>query len=241
MQRRLLPCTHGHHPNRGHTRDRAANASFLASERRRDPAPARRGRRVDRSALPTSSASTSHTSRGSKPVSRDQPRSPDGDRRCPRGGTEPSLLPGIRPRLHDRFQAPMVEALLRDIDARWTARTRGPDPAPVTRRHRSRSHRRPSSVDHRLRGPIRAATTRAADPMEHGEGGWPRCAFTLRPTRGARHSVSRLLVLRSTEATREIARRYERTLATAFPAVSHDVVLALTTPSAPWPGSASCG
>jgi hypothetical protein len=49
--------------------------------------------------------------------------------------------------------------------------------------------------------------------------------------------VSRLLVLRSTVSTREIARHYGATLAAAYPARTRDVVLALTTPTAPWPGS----
>jgi hypothetical protein len=48
--------------------------------------------------------------------------------------------------------------------------------------------------------------------------------------------VSRLLVLRSTSTTREIARRYEATLRTAYPASARDVIEALTTPSCPWPG-----
>ena len=48
--------------------------------------------------------------------------------------------------------------------------------------------------------------------------------------------VSRLLVLRSTVATREIARRYEATLVAAYPARTRDVVLALTSPDEPWPG-----
>jgi hypothetical protein len=48
--------------------------------------------------------------------------------------------------------------------------------------------------------------------------------------------VSRLLVLRSTVTTREVARRYEETLATAYPARTHDVYLALTTPIEAWPG-----
>ena len=55
--------------------------------------------------------------------------------------------------------------------------------------------------------------------------------------RGPRRSVSRLLVLRSTVTTREIARRYGATLEAAYPARTRDVFLALTTPTAPWPGS----
>ena len=54
---------------------------------------------------------------------------------------------------------------------------------------------------------------------------------------GAGPTVSRLLVLRSTTTTREIAKRYEATLAAAYPARSSDVFRALTTASATWPGA----
>lgn len=50
------------------------------------------------------------------------------------------------------------------------------------------------------------------------------------------HSISRLLVLRSTAATREIARRFEATLAAAYPARSADVYRALTVTGTLWPG-----
>jgi hypothetical protein len=49
--------------------------------------------------------------------------------------------------------------------------------------------------------------------------------------------VSRLLILRSTVATREVARTFASTLAAAYPARTADAVRALTTPSAPWPGA----
>jgi hypothetical protein len=48
-------------------------------------------------------------------------------------------------------------------------------------------------------------------------------------------AVSRLLVLRSTTTTREVARRYETVLATAFPALTADIVRALTG-NDEWPG-----
>lgn len=53
---------------------------------------------------------------------------------------------------------------------------------------------------------------------------------------GEQPSISRLLVLRSTAATREIARRFQATLDAAYPATTRDVFTALTTPGAPWPG-----
>jgi hypothetical protein len=51
------------------------------------------------------------------------------------------------------------------------------------------------------------------------------------------HALSRLLLLRSTTATRSIARAYEATLAAAFPARAGDAVAALRD-EADWPGAA---
>lgn len=50
-------------------------------------------------------------------------------------------------------------------------------------------------------------------------------------------SISRMLVLRSTQANREIARRFRATLASAYPAATGDVFSALTVPGTPWPGA----
>ena len=49
-------------------------------------------------------------------------------------------------------------------------------------------------------------------------------------------SISRLLVLRSTTATRELARRFHASLAAAYPARATDVFLAVTQPGVAWPG-----
>ena len=50
-------------------------------------------------------------------------------------------------------------------------------------------------------------------------------------------SISRMLVLRSSQATRAMARRFSSTLAAAYPAPTQKVFTALTVPGAPWPGS----
>jgi len=49
-------------------------------------------------------------------------------------------------------------------------------------------------------------------------------------------SISRMLVLRSSQATRAIARRFSSTLAAAYPARTDEVFTALTVPGTPWPG-----
>ncbi len=49
-------------------------------------------------------------------------------------------------------------------------------------------------------------------------------------------SISRLLVLRSTAATRDLGRRFHATLSAVYPAKSMDVFLALTVSGTRWPG-----
>lgn len=49
--------------------------------------------------------------------------------------------------------------------------------------------------------------------------------------------VSRLLILRSTEGNRALARQFEATLSAAYPATTADAVRSLTE-GAPWPGAA---
>ena len=59
----------------------------------------------------------------------------------------------------------------------------------------------------------------------------------MAPVDGPRPVISRLLIVRSTRSTRDIARAFEATLAAAYPARAADVHAALTTADAPWPGS----
>ena len=50
--------------------------------------------------------------------------------------------------------------------------------------------------------------------------------------------VNRLLVLRSTPGTRDLARRFSETLRAAYPARAADALAAIETPDRPWPGAA---
>jgi hypothetical protein len=50
--------------------------------------------------------------------------------------------------------------------------------------------------------------------------------------------VSRLLVLRSTRANRDLANAFESTFRAAYPARAADAVRALRDPAVPWPGPA---
>lgn len=154
-------------------------------------------------------------------------------------GADVSLrfFPGSGPRLRDRFQAVMVESILRQLDPRWRVELEVPISRPsrgvidlvLTDRHRAISvAAEAQSQIRRLEEQIRWAGEKADGLRERlvGDG-----------ARGADHGVSKLLILRSTVATREIARRFAATLAAAYPARAEDIARALTSASHPWPGS----
>ncbi len=143
---------------------------------------------------------------------------------------------GSGPRLHDRFQAAMVETLLRSLDPRWRIELEVPVSNPARGVIDLVLSDRSSAVVvaaeaqselRRLEEQIRWATEKA-------EGLGRRLAEDRRT--GQSVPVTRLLVLRSTVDTRQIAGRYEASLTAAYPARTRDVIAALTTAAAPWPG-----
>lgn len=141
---------------------------------------------------------------------------------------------GTGPRLHDRFQAPMIEALLRMLDDRWV-----PTPeVPVV--HPARGVidlvlddlASPTTIASESQSEITRLEQHIRWSAEKADGLASRLAAEGKGDR----EVSRLQLIRSTEATREIARRFEATLTATYPARAADVFAALTTPTASWPG-----
>lgn len=137
-------------------------------------------------------------------------------------------FPGSGPRIRDRLQAPIVEALLRVLDGRWAAQPEVPIIRPVRgvidlvlRREGDIIACEVQSELRRLEEVLRRSAEKAAalDALEQ------------RP-------APRLLVVRSTTHTREIARRFEATLRAAYPARAVDVYEALSQPGNAWPGPA---
>jgi transcriptional regulator with XRE-family HTH domain len=140
------------------------------------------------------------------------------------------LFPGHGPRLHDRFQAPMLEALLRCLGPRWLPIPELPVPLArgvidLVLRDRTTGLAiacEAQSELRRLEQVLRRLSEKAA----------ALAALEPQPT-----GFSTVLLLRSTRETRALARLYESTLAAAFPARTQAVVAALSG-SDPWPGSA---
>ena len=142
--------------------------------------------------------------------------------------------------MHDRFQAAILEALFASLHPRW----RKLPEVPVRRPARGYIDAvladslvgtvvatECQSQIRRLEQQLRWAHDKA-DSLPSSEA-W---AF-LSPEDAAPPNISRLLLLRSTAATREIARAYHLTLAATYPARTADAYAALTS-DAPWTGPA---
>jgi transcriptional regulator with XRE-family HTH domain len=143
---------------------------------------------------------------------------------------------GSGPRIHDRFQAPIQEALLRALHPRWR-----PDlEVPVERPARGviDSVLWDSVTRIVVAAEIQSDLQRLEQQLRWGHE--KAEALALRVAASIEHprQVSQLLVLRSTVRTRELARQYDATMRTAFPARTADAFDALRSPDQPWPGSA---
>jgi transcriptional regulator with XRE-family HTH domain len=149
------------------------------------------------------------------------------------------FYPGTGPRIRDRIQASMVEALLRVLHPRWTRFPEVPVYRPlagvidlviaqptlallVASEFQSQLRR----VEQQLRWARGKADSLASTSV--------RAVADL--ASGAATHPDRMLVLRSTREMRAIAAEFELTLAAAYPARTRDVFASLTT-DAPWPGS----
>jgi transcriptional regulator with XRE-family HTH domain len=144
------------------------------------------------------------------------------------------FYPNTGPVIHDRIQARIVEELLRIAAPTWTKSVEVPVYRPargfidVVFDSRSLATSVASEVESRidrLEQQLRWAQEKAAS-LPSSEL-WGR-------TEGDR-AIQRLLVLRTTAATRAIARRFDDVLRTAYPASAAQVFASLTT-GTPWPG-----
>jgi transcriptional regulator with XRE-family HTH domain len=146
-------------------------------------------------------------------------------------GTDMSVrfFAGAGPRIHDRLQAPMLDALIRELASCWLPRLEVVVPGPrrgvadIVLTDRTR----PQSVIGEAQSEFRRIEQQLRWIAEK--------AKAFEDTDSGDRTVSRLLIVRSTVATRDIARQYAGTFAAAYPARTADVVDALTR-GAPWPG-----
>jgi transcriptional regulator with XRE-family HTH domain len=166
------------------------------------------------------------------------------------GNAEPSILVlerigmalganlGVRyfantgPRIRDRLQLAMSEALIRELHPRWGATPEVPVYRPVhgvidlVLEERDGS----TTIETELHSQLRRLEQQIRWQMQKADG-----LAALPEHQGRR--VDRLLVLRNTQAMRDVVRAGAATLAAAYPARSRDAVEALRSSGA-WPGSA---
>jgi transcriptional regulator with XRE-family HTH domain len=144
-------------------------------------------------------------------------------------------FPNTGPRIHDRIQSQIVEHLLRVVRPRWQTFVE----VPVFRPARGYIDvvladqldwlyiaTEVSSEIHRLEQHFRWAQDKASS--------LPSAALWSSATENAR--VDRLLVLRSTRNTRELAKRFPETFTALYPARARDVYAAICD-DGPWLGS----
>jgi transcriptional regulator with XRE-family HTH domain len=149
------------------------------------------------------------------------------------------LFPGAGPRIRDRLQAPVVEALLREVHPSWKRLVEVPVWRPV-RGVIDAVIARPAEVVvaievhseiRRLEQQIRWAREKA-DALPSAE------AWSMLLAGEHAVPVSRMLVLRSTRANRELVNAFESTFRAAYPAKAADAVRALRGAAVSWPGPA---
>jgi transcriptional regulator with XRE-family HTH domain len=145
------------------------------------------------------------------------------------------VYPGSGPALRDGIQARIVEELLRIAAATWRPSVE------VAVTHPSRGFI--DVVFHEARQSI-FVTTEVQSRIDRLEQQirWANDKAVSLPSSDmwqftdGEALISRLLVVRSTVASRELARRFGATLAAAYPARCADVHAALTTADVAWPG-----
>jgi hypothetical protein len=146
------------------------------------------------------------------------------------------FYPNTGPVIRDRHQARILEALLAQLHPRWRSYLE------VGVRHPSRGWIDVLIHAHR-EGTVVATEVASALPRIEQLLRWFQEKVAALPSWEGWGQIesadepSRLLIVRSTKATRTIGRQFERQLATAYPAHPADAIASLTG-TAPWPGPA---
>jgi transcriptional regulator with XRE-family HTH domain len=150
------------------------------------------------------------------------------------------LFPVGGPPIRDRFQARMLEAFVRELPPHWRRAVEvavyRPVRGVIDAVFADTLARRVVAVEchselRRLEHQVRWALAKA-DALPSSRA-WP---FGVADD-GGPVTISSILLLRSTRATRHLAREFATTLASAFPAEPAVLRRAIFDPTMPWPGS----
>lgn len=142
---------------------------------------------------------------------------------------------GTGPRLTDRHQARMIEAVLRRLHAVWRAHLE----VPVWRPSRGVVDLALERLDgpHLVVGESISVLARLEQQLRWSAEKADSIGSSALVGAGQVPAVSRLLILRSTAGNRALARQFEATLSVAYPVATADAVRSLTE-GTPWPGDA---
>jgi hypothetical protein len=153
------------------------------------------------------------------------------------GSASVRLYPGTGPRMTDPIQARITEAFVRILDPRWTRMVEVPVYRPARGVTDIVAHDQAAGIviatevqsemrrlEQQLRWSHEKAESLASSDF------W---RFVERTPK-----IDQVLILRSTRANRELARRFSETLAVAYPASPIDAFRAFARPDVEWPGSA---
>jgi DNA-binding XRE family transcriptional regulator len=145
------------------------------------------------------------------------------------------LYAGSGPRLTDRHQARMLEAILTRLHPVWRSHLE----VPVWRPARGVVDAVFERLDepHLVIGEAMSAVARLEQQLRWAAEKADSIGSSSLVGEGPPSATSRLLILRSTASTRDLATRFERTFQTAYPARSAEAVASLVD-GAPWPGDA---
>jgi transcriptional regulator with XRE-family HTH domain len=145
------------------------------------------------------------------------------------------FYPGTGPRLTDRHQARMIEAVLRRLTPDWTPHLE----VAVSRPSRGVIDIVRERPTHGLLvvGEAYSAVARLEQQIRWSSEKAASIASSNLVVPGPAWTVSRLLILRSTASNRDLARSFTATLQAAYPARSNDAVAALVE-GREWPGDA---
>jgi transcriptional regulator with XRE-family HTH domain len=149
------------------------------------------------------------------------------------------LFPTTGPRIHDRTQAAIVEALLREADPDWKRLVEVPVWRPV-RGVIDLVLARPGEVvvSTEVHSEIRRLEQQIRWGREKAEALPSAEAWSMLSSGRPATAISQLLVLRNTRANRQVARTYEATLKAAYPANTSEALGAIRDANLAWPGAA---
>jgi transcriptional regulator with XRE-family HTH domain len=143
------------------------------------------------------------------------------------------LYPGTGPRLTDRHQVRMIEAVLRRLDPSWKPHIEVPVTRPARGVIDAVLERRSEGLLVALEAYSELRRVEQQIRWSADKAGSLGSSDLVGP--GPQPTISRMLILRSTASTRDLVRQFEATFSAAYPARTTDVVDALVR-GAPWPG-----